>query len=330
MNRVDLSIIMLAYNVQDFIQAAVDSLLNQTFRQFELIIIDDGSTDQTPQLMKDFLDPRICCRYNERNRGIVYCRNAGLDMAQGEFISFFDSDDLAHPAKYQKQIDFLRKNPVLGFAGTSVILIDEKDREIGKWPMHFGRKRLLPRMIFHNCFVNSSVVFRQEKLHGFRFPEGLDMVEDYVLWWKMLNSGAGCIMQEYLTLYRRHTGSIIIRNAEVINRINLRVFQIILNDIGIEPSTEDLAIHLALKGADRVTSFSEIKQYRSWLLRIASATAGNPLFDRWALFSVLLNRWMKVVYKARGNLFLLMAALFLTGFCFRLKTILFLTKQSVR
>jgi len=112
-----LSIILPVYNSDLFVGQAINSLLKQTFRDFELLIIDDGSTDRTAAIISSFIDQRIKIIVNPVNRGIVFSRNRGLRSASGDFIAQFDADDVAMPDKFMKQIRFLQDNPDFGMVG---------------------------------------------------------------------------------------------------------------------------------------------------------------------------------------------------------------------
>ena len=173
MQEPELSILMLAYNSGDYIGQSVRSLLDQTYKDFELIIVDDNSTDETAEIINSFDDLRIKYMANRENKGVAYCRNKALKMAKGNFVSFFDSDDLAHPDKYQKQIGFLKGNNKYGFAGTSVILIDNNNYETGRWKLDSPYEKILLKMIFNNYFVNSAVVFYKDLVKDFKFPDDL-------------------------------------------------------------------------------------------------------------------------------------------------------------
>ena len=109
-----LSIVMPFYNTENFIKETIESLLNQTFKDFELIVVDDGSTDKSPEIISSFKDPRIKLIQNEQRKGIVYSRNKGLSEANGEFYAPFDSDDIALPHKFERQIQFLQDRQTEG------------------------------------------------------------------------------------------------------------------------------------------------------------------------------------------------------------------------
>ena len=113
------SVVMPAYNAEKYIGEAIDSILNQTFTDFEFIIIDDGSSDRTADIVKSYSDPRIRLLANERNSGIVASLNRGIQKATGKYIARMDADDYSRLDRIKKQVDFLDNHPEVIALGTS-------------------------------------------------------------------------------------------------------------------------------------------------------------------------------------------------------------------
>ena len=133
------SVIIPTYNRQDLVQEAIDSVLNQTFRDWELIVVDDGSTDQTPSVLQERYDSRIIYIYQE-NQGESAARNRGLYSATGEYVAFLDSDDLWHPKKLQRQIEVFAEKPELGLVSTQAYWINYEGLLLKQTPQGYGRK----------------------------------------------------------------------------------------------------------------------------------------------------------------------------------------------
>lgn len=331
MSEVRLSIIMPAYNSGRYIRAAVDSLLNQTYGNFELIIIDDGSTDDTGDIIGHYPDERIQIISNGTNKGVAYSRNIGIDNARGELVSFFDSDDVAHPEKYARQISFLDSHPEYGIAGTSVIIIDESGEETARWKLTGTHERLLPWMVFRNCFVTSSVVFRRQLLVDidFRFPAGLEIGEDYLLWWKLLQISRGYIMPDYLTYYRHHPASVMSTGNDALILNDRRVYLNILTDLGINAEDEELKVHLKLKEATVTQSATSLRRTHRWLLRISAVLTDSSRYNRRIVAGVILNRWIKASLRTGGNIMLTLKGLFCLNFYITLFRQLYFKKSKI-
>ena len=127
-----LSVIMPIYNVEPYIGKAIESVLHQTFENFEFIIIDDGSTDKTYDIISSYHDKRIIIIRNQINRGLAKCLNQGFLIAKAEYIIRMDGDDICKPERFSKQIQFMLEHPNLGISGTYMDLIDEHGKLLGK------------------------------------------------------------------------------------------------------------------------------------------------------------------------------------------------------
>lgn len=301
MTNPELSVFITTYNSELYIREAVSSILNQTYTDFELIIIDNCSTDNTVPIIKSFEDKRIQIVLHSENIGIAGSRNEALEMASGTFISFLDSDDIAHPQKFEKQITFLKANPDFGLVGSLVILINEKGIKTGRWKIN-NKADIIPSiMLFYNYFVTSAVMFRKELTADIRYPEELIIGEDYVFWFYLLQKAKGTNLPEYLTSYRQHPESIIQRTAAKKEAYEKKVYELIFKQIGLHPSDEEYAIHLSLKNNEPVTSISQLKKTLIWLNKISQNTNDSPFIDHKTIGKVILNRWLKVCYKSRRN-----------------------------
>src|SRR3954471_13594365 len=127
------SIILPAYNVEKYLGKAIDSILQQTFTDFEFIIIDDGSTDGTEKILKNYSDPRIVYLKHEANMGLVYTLNHCISLARGIYIGRMDGDDISLPDRIQKQFEYLQIKQDVDVLATQVRLIDEDGNAIGFW-----------------------------------------------------------------------------------------------------------------------------------------------------------------------------------------------------
>src|ERR1041384_3373929 len=114
MQKPKVTVIFPVFNGEKFLHLSIRSILNQTFRDFELLLIDDGSTDKTREIISGFEDARIRFLSNEKNEGLIFTLNLGIAEAHGEFLARMDADDIAFPERLQKQVDFLEANPGTG------------------------------------------------------------------------------------------------------------------------------------------------------------------------------------------------------------------------
>ena len=120
-----ITVLMSVYNGEEYLRIAIDGILNQTYNDFEFIIINDGSTDQSRNIICSYTDKRIKLIDNDKNNGLIYSLNKGIENASGKYIARMDADDISLPTRLQKQFDYLESNKHFALVGSSAILIDE-------------------------------------------------------------------------------------------------------------------------------------------------------------------------------------------------------------
>lgn len=198
---------MPAYNSELFLQEAVESVLNQTYQNLQVLILDDGSTDNTVAIAKQFTDPRIEVLASPVNRGQAHQLNLGILKAEGDFICIMHSDDIMHEQRIQQQYDFLCANPSIGLCGANIQLIGEAN-EICVYP--FSNQQCRNMLLSANPFAHSAVFFRKIILADIEQPYSQDMVpaEDYDLWVRLAVTTRFGNLQEVLLDYRIHPNQI--------------------------------------------------------------------------------------------------------------------------
>jgi glycosyltransferase involved in cell wall biosynthesis len=207
-----LSVVMPVYNTAPWLAAAVQSILDQSFGDFEFLIINDGSTDQTLEVLGSFSDPRIRLVNNDGNRGVIYSLNRGIDLAQGAWIARMDGDDISLPDRFSKQMDYLRLHPEVDLLATRVKLIDQDGYDAGVWRDDkevIDEKQILGHLPLNNCIAHPSVMVRAELMRSFRYRAEQLHSEDYDLWMRLAASGKILVkLDEELVLHRIHRGSV--------------------------------------------------------------------------------------------------------------------------
>ena len=177
------SVIMPVYNAERFIQAAVDSILGQAFDDFEFIVVDDGSQDQSVALIEQYHDKRLRLLKNNTNAGIVHSLNSGIEVSSGQYIFRMDADDIAASDRFAKQIDFMERHRDVAVLGSNTTLIDERGETIGKEEYPQTYEEIRQSMYVHNPFAHSSVVIRRSVLTECGLYDRTFLHnEDYDLW----------------------------------------------------------------------------------------------------------------------------------------------------
>ena len=206
MNNNLVSIIMPSYNTGRFISETINSVLAQTYQNWELIIVDDCSTDDTDEVVSEFLvDTRIKYIKNENNSGAAVSRNKALREATGRWIAFLDSDDLWEPDKLTKQIAFMDNNDY-HFSYTNYIEIDEESTPNGKSVT--GPKRITKHGMYNYCWMGCLTVMYDAEVVGLIQIEDIKKNNDYAMWLKVCKEANCYLLDETLARYRKRSGSI--------------------------------------------------------------------------------------------------------------------------
>ena len=204
------TVLMPVYNADRYLGSAIESILRQTFKEFEFLIINDASTDRSGKIMGSFSDNRIRVVENETNLGLAQTLNRGIQLAKGEFIARQDADDLSHPERLERQVAFLRAHPGTGLVGTQALIIDESGRykRILRHRPH-DHVAIKWDLLFDNSFVHTSVMFRnkivRDTLGG--YDPSYVACEDYELWFRVAEVCHVANLPSSLVLHRLHSAS---------------------------------------------------------------------------------------------------------------------------
>jgi glycosyltransferase involved in cell wall biosynthesis len=201
------SIIMPAFNCGDYIGITIDSVINQTYKNWEIIVVDDCSTDTTKQVVNDYMlkDPRVKYYKLNQNSGAAVARNKAIDLAEGKFMAFLDSDDVWFPAKLTKQINFMKQYGY-NFTCTSYTKIDEKGNYLNRTIEAQNKRDYYG--VLKTCPGNSTVIYNAEKLGKFKIPN-IKKRNDYVMWLQVIKKEKYLYgLEEPLSSHRIRTDSI--------------------------------------------------------------------------------------------------------------------------
>lgn len=207
------SVLMPNHNGGRFLSKAIDSVLNQSFQDFELIVVEDGSTDDSPAVLEGYTDPRIRVISLPQNEHICYALNIGLQQARGIYIARIDSDDCWMPDKLEKQIGYMVSHPECGASFTWVEVVDEEERILTQEQSPFvdlfrrenrSREQWVHDFFFHgSCLCHPTAVFPRAvalEMQGYR--TSLVQLQDYALWIQIAKKYPLHILREPLTRYR--------------------------------------------------------------------------------------------------------------------------------
>ena len=204
MNMPLVSVLMPAYNSELYIAEAINSILNQTHSNFELIIFDDGSSDNTRQVIESYSDPRVVKVLSDQNFGVVRARNELIDRAHGKYIALMDADDIADPTRLQKQIQVLVSGDY-DICGSAQWVLNEATKNLKKSKDRFTDADLRALLSVYCGLCNSTVTGKAEIFKRFKYDTTILTSEDYFLWVQMAAAGCRFInLKDRLITYRRY------------------------------------------------------------------------------------------------------------------------------
>jgi len=220
------SVIMPTFNSERFVSAAIESVLNQSYKDLELIAVDDGSTDTTPAILRHYanLDSRVQVLRNETNRKAPYSRNRGISVSRGEFLVTFDSDDICAPTRLATQIRRMQDDSRLGVIGSSILLIDQYDQVIGCRRYPESDERLRRNIFKFSPFAAPSTMIRKSSiLNAGLYDATLAPCEDIDLWFRIARIAKLGNCPEVLLKYRVHGESATFKTMRKMNAYTFRI-----------------------------------------------------------------------------------------------------------
>ena len=300
MNRPLVSVVMCVYNAEKYLQEAIESILRQTYRNLEFIIVNDGSTDSTRDIILGLNDPRIRYFENPENWGIVRTRNQTLKHAKGKYISVIDSDDISLPDRLTLQVDFLENNPEYGMCGSYFQTIDGSGKRLKDVIFPANDRDARTFLMIHNCFCHSTVTMRGDMARELQYQTMYDVAEDYELWYRVSRISKIINIPHFTTYYRVHGSNISISKREhmflIVDSINRRI----LDDLQMPYTEEELRVHSNSLHYDEKFFQDEAKmdELEKWYLKFHLAIENNPVFSEDIIYKALAEKWIVLCYNA--------------------------------
>ncbi|MFT4659776.1 MAG: glycosyltransferase involved in cell wall biosynthesis [Patiriisocius sp.] len=275
------SVIMPAFNADKYISSAIESIIQQSYNNWELIVVDDGSTDKTNEIVRTYMtkDERIKLYVNNINRGLIFTRNRGLENANGKYIANLDSDDISLTSRLEEQVRFLEGNPDYVLLGSGSNLINSLGKKIGVIDRNIPNEHLKTLLLFSNYFINSSVLMRIDKLWNLKYSNNYPLSEDFNLFIELSNKGEIGNLNKSLINYRIHDHNISIERQDELSKVNRLILQKQLLRLDVRPSSSELMIHSSLVNGENVKTESELNDIEAWLFKLIEANQEKKLYD---------------------------------------------------
>jgi glycosyltransferase involved in cell wall biosynthesis len=302
MNEPLVTVLMPVYNGGDYLHQAIDSILNQSYKNIEFLIINDGSTDSGVQVIENYKDNRIRLINNEDNKGLVYSLNLGLKEAKGEYIARMDADDISLQDRLLKQIDFLAKNPEIGICGTSIKVFGEGRREVSfKYPRTHEECRV--RLLSNTCFAHPTVVFRKSVIeeNGIKYKSEFFPAEDFELW--AVNAGRikYANIPEALYEYRVHRKQISSAKLESQKKLKFGIQLYSLRKVMSELTDEEEMLYEKISFHHFAYTIDFLEKCEALFIRILNANKERNVFDQVFLEKEIQDKWFGICTDFSSN-----------------------------
>lgn len=288
---------MSVYNGEEFLDKAIISILNQSYKDFEFLIIDDGSTDTTSEIINRFKqkDERIRLFRNDINKGLIYSLNTGLQLINSDYIVRMDCDDISLPGRLEKQIRFMDSNPSIGVSGSSLLNINKSGTK-RKWIPPSSHEDIKCLLLFNSSLFHPTVIIRRNALNNlnFKYDANYLYAEDYKLWTTLSQHVRLHNLKNVLLIRKREKESIGVRFNEKQKYISDQIRKEYLTELGFAFSPESLNYHNKIANYEREKSKQFIISSEEWLLDLLSQNTRLKCFDHTSFRTLLSYRWYHI------------------------------------
>ncbi|EAX48431.1 glycosyl transferase, family 2 [Thermosinus carboxydivorans Nor1] len=286
------SVILPVYNCQDYLHRAIDSILGQTFTDFEFIIIDDGSSDNSLKIIEAYNDARIVLIRHEKNMGLVASLNKGIDAAQGTYIAVMHGDGISKPERLARQVEFMDCHPNIAVCGSWVETFGECAKTVWGYPIDPGLAKC--SLLFRNIIAHPSVLMRRNILisEGMRYLDLYPHAEDYALWVTIAKKYDITNLPQVL-LKHRITSKFKQQQLAATAKIQLEQ----INALGITPTEQEYSLHQAISLGKFPKSDAFFEAVLLWFTKLKHANLTRGYYPEPA-FTYVLRQYLAVVCKA--------------------------------
>ena len=295
MNNPLLSVVMPVYNREKFVGTAIESILGQTFVDFEFIIVDDGSTDHSVDIIQSYRDPRIRLIQLPRNQGVSQARNTGNVAAQGDYIAVMDSDDFSLPSRFEKQLAFLSQHPDIGICGSSLHI-----HGIGaagppyRWMVDANPAFCRASLACDIAFGHPTWMVRRALYDDFQYQSQLEPAADYGFMVQAAEHWGLAALEEPLVLMQDHQGRVTNRSMMIQPEKHRQICRQFLNRIGVIWDDCQMAawLHLAICHKWPSATLPNYISYIGKLIaELLAANQNSEYLDQDALRHMLARHW---------------------------------------
>ncbi len=294
------------YNRELYVGEAIESILAQTFSDFEILLIDDGSTDHSVEKIRSFSDSRIRLICNEENLGIPKTRNRGVELARGQYMAMLDSDDRAYPARLEKQVAFLEAHPEYAQVGSWCRMMDAQGHVLNK----VKRQPAFPddihaQFLFRCAMSNRSIMARTAILKEYRYRNDFPRCQDYELHVRLAKQYKLGNIPECLVYGRIHPEQITGQTPGLGDAKKQEIISGQLHELGVTFSQKDLDPHLTLsrmRKSQFIPDAAYLEWAQEWFIRLKQANTQSHRYAEPAFSHALSDKWLQICWMARSKI----------------------------
>ncbi len=286
------SVVMAVHNGGAYLKEATESILRQSLRDFELIVVDDGSSDESAALLEAFGDARIRILRNQQQLGLSASLNRGADTASGDYIARMDADDVSLPARLAAQVAFLDRHPEVSIVGCWARTIGERPPQTWRYPTADADIRCA--FLFHSVLVHSAVMWRRPDFegHGLRYDEGVERAQDYELWTRAAEHVCFANLPRVLQHYRLHPDQVGRQQTGAQQAVADTVRVRELQALGIDSNPAELELHHDLARAHYPPGEAGLDKVEAWFNKLLAANQVSQRYPAEALKRTLGRHWL--------------------------------------
>jgi glycosyltransferase involved in cell wall biosynthesis len=295
MTQPAITVLMPNFNNEPFLKDAIDSVLNQTFTDFIFIIVDDGSTDRSVEIIKRYADKRILLIEKKINSGIVDTLNVGLAQTTSKYFIRMDGDDLSTADRFSVLYKFMENNPDVGVCGSNIKVFGTED-EI--WKYSSDKNKCKARLIYSNGVGHAAAIFRTDvlKKNNISYSDKHPYMEDYDLFSALKRHTEFCNVEKELYHYRVLQHNSTVKNNHTRLERYRDFYKTIIDELDIEPTDKNAELHLEFFIKSSL-SFT-VHEYREWITLLIRQNQKANIYPQVALEEILDERWEQFFFKA--------------------------------
>lgn len=293
------TVLMAVHNGEPFLAEAIESILGQSFEDFEFLVVEDASTDASQKLITSFADPRLRLISNREQLGLSRSLNKGLEQAAGQYVARMDHDDISLPQRLKMQVDFLDLHADIDVLGTWARTLGLSPQQTWRYPTRDDEIR--SEFIFNSSLVHGSVMLRKETFDHvkLRYDPEVTRAQDYELWIRAAPNVQFANLNTVLLRYRIHDGQVGRRQNTAQQGIAEGVRLRLIQRLGIEPNASELQAHNQISRWEAPQGRAELEALESWFLKLRAGNKTSEPFPASEFDKALDGRWR---FACRANI----------------------------